>query len=103
MKLLTRQSLDSGLHAKVLVPDDAFKERINSAHYDGGCDQLRPKLGPLGDAARNDRWNGSRKSQKEKDLDQRVTIFGGQFLGPYKKAGAMSPAYPTANYATVES
>jgi hypothetical protein len=43
------------------------------------------------------------KVKKEKDLDQRVTIFGGQFLGPYKKAGAMSPAYPTANYATVES
>ena len=35
MELVTGEGLDPGLHTKMLVPDDAFKERINKSHDDG--------------------------------------------------------------------
>ena len=92
MELVARDRLDPGLHAKVLVPGNALKEGVNKAHNHRRGDQLGPKLGPLGDAARNDGGNGRRKGQQKEELDQVVAVLGGQLLGPHKEGGAISHA-----------
>lgn len=63
MDVFTRQAFDSGLHTQVLVPHDAFKDKINQTHNDGNGNQLWPELGMLGNAAQNNGCNGGRKSQ----------------------------------------
>ena len=76
----------------MLVPGDAFKERINKPNDDGGCNELRPKLGALGNAARNNGGNGSCKCEQEKELDQLVAIFVSQGLCADHEAGAIRHA-----------
>ena len=63
MELIARERLDPGLHAKVLVPDNALKEGVDKAHDHCCGDQLWPELGPLGNAPRNDGGYGGGKGQ----------------------------------------
>ena len=76
----------------MLVPGDAFKERIDKPNDDGGCNELRPKLGALGNAARNNGGNGSCKCKQEKEFDQFVAIFVSQGLCADHEAGAIRHA-----------
>ena len=61
----------------MLVPGNAFKEGIDKPYDDGGCNQLGPKLGAFGNAARNNGGDGRGKCEQEKELDQLVAIFIG--------------------------
>jgi len=90
VKLGTAEVLDPCLHAKTLVPDHAFKQRINQANNHRSGQQLGIKARPLGDAAGDDGRNGSGKRQQKEKLDEFVAVFGGQLLRAYKKAGAVS-------------
>jgi hypothetical protein len=68
MKLVAGERGDPALDAEVLVPGDALVQRVDEADDDRGSDQLRPELGALGDAARDDGRNGGRESQQEEEL-----------------------------------
>ena len=51
-----------GLDAQLLVPGDTLKQRVDQPDQYGSGNQLRPKLGTLGNPARNNGRNSSRKS-----------------------------------------
>ena len=95
MEFIARGGFDPGLHAKLLVPNDALKEGINQAHNHGRGQQLRVKARPLGNAARDDGRDGGCKGQQKEKLDQLVAVLGGQLLGPHKKVGAVG--HPVAD------
>ena len=86
------QLLDPALHAKLLVPHNPFKQRVDATHDHRGGDQLRPELGALGNAARDDGRYGSGEGQQKEKLDQLVAVLGGQLLGADQQAGAISHA-----------
>jgi hypothetical protein len=92
VELFAGQALDPGLHTKVLVPDDTFKERVNEANNNGRCNQLRPKACAFGNAAGDDGRNGGGKGQQEKELHQLIAILGGQHFGADKETGAIGHA-----------
>ena len=80
------------LNAVITVPDNAFKERVNQSDQRKSGSQLRIESRTLGDAARHNRRNGSRKGQQEKEFDQVIAIFGGQDFGTGKEADAIGHA-----------
>ena len=92
MKLFARQRFDPGLHAKVLIPDNAFKEGVDQPNDHCRGDQLRIKTCSLGNAARDDGRNGSRKSKQKEKLDQLIAVFGCQLFGAHKKVAAIGHA-----------
>ena len=53
---------------------------------------MRAELGAFGDAARNDGGNGGSEGQQKEELDQVITVLGGQLLGPHKESGAVGHA-----------
>ncbi len=63
MKFSTSKSLDPGLHAKMLVPGNAFKKRVHKTNDDRCCNQLRVKTRAFCDTSRNNGRNGSGKGQ----------------------------------------
>ena len=79
MELSACGGLDPGLHAKVLIPGDAFKEGVHKTNNDRGGHQLGPKARAFRNTARNDGGNGSRKSQQKEELDQVIAVPGGNF------------------------
>jgi hypothetical protein len=89
MKLFTGGGLEPSLHTKVLVPGNAFKEWVNHANDHTRGHELGPELGPLGNAAGNDGGNGRSKCEQEKELDQVVTVLGGQLLCTHKEVCAI--------------
>ena len=76
----------------MLVPGNAFKEGVNKADDDGGCDELGPKFGALGNTAGNNGGDGCGKCEQEKELDQLIAIFVGQSLCADHEAGAVGYA-----------
>ena len=74
MKLFSGQRFDPGLHAEMLVPDNALEKGINQADDDSCCDQLRIKAGAFGNAAGNDGRDGCGKGEQKEELDQLVAI-----------------------------
>jgi hypothetical protein len=92
MELFARSGLDPGLNAVGLVPGNTFKKRVHKADDDGRSDELRPKLGALGNAARDDGGDGGGKGEQEEKLHQLVAVLGGQRLSADKKAGAVGDA-----------
>ena len=74
----------------MLVPGNAFKEGINKPNDDGCGDELGPKLGALGNAARNNGGDGCGKCEQEKELDQLVAVFISQCLCADHETGAVS-------------
>ncbi|MNV13910.1 hypothetical protein D3C71_1045740 [compost metagenome] len=92
VELFARQSFDPGLHPEVLVPGNAFKERIHKPHNDRRGHQLGPELGPLRDPARHNRRNGSRKSEQEEEFDQCVAVLLRQRFRAHKEMRAIGHA-----------
>lgn len=43
MKFCAREARQPGLHAKIVIPCNAFKERVHKPDNDSSCDQLRVK------------------------------------------------------------
>jgi hypothetical protein len=62
------------LQAKILVPDDAFKEGVEQADNQGRGDALGQELGALGDAARDDGWHGRCEGAQEEEPHQREAL-----------------------------
>ena len=62
------------LQAVVLVPDDAFEERIEQADDERGGDALRQEARTLGDAAGDDGRHGGGERAQEEELDERQTL-----------------------------
>ena len=92
VKLLASGGLDPSLHTKVLVPCDALKDGIDKSHDARRGDELRPKLGALGNATRYDGRNGCSKGQQKEKFDQIVAIFSGQLFRTHKEIGAIRNA-----------
>ena len=75
MELLAELRLEEGLlQAEVLVPDDAFEERIEQADDQRGRHALRQEPRALGDAAGDDGRHGGGEGAQEEELDERQAL-----------------------------
>ena len=63
VKLGPGAGFDPGLHAKILVPGNALKDRVQQPNNHRRGHQLGPEPGTLGNAARNNRRNRCSKGQ----------------------------------------
>jgi hypothetical protein len=78
--LITLKPNHPTVNTQAPVPGEPFEKRVDQADDDGGGNQLRPELGALGDAARDDGRNRGGKSQQEEELDHFIAIPGRQLL-----------------------
>ena len=81
-----------GLDAEGLVPGDAFEEGIDEADEQESGDQLRMKLGALGNAAGNDGRNGRGESQQKEELGQLEAVFLHQRIDTGEKVDTVGNA-----------
>ena len=70
VKVLAEQALYPILPTQASAPGHAFENGVDQSNQDGRGDQLRPKLGSLGNAARNNGGNGCGKGGQEEELHQ---------------------------------
>src|SRR5665647_3224269 len=98
MKFGAGERLDPGLHAKMVVPDNALKKWVDKADDDGCCNQLGIKARTFCDTTRDNGRNGRRKRQQKEEPDEFVAVFNGQFLGSDKEVGAISHAVTPVSY-----
>ena len=78
------------LQAVVLVPDDAFEQRIDQPDHQRRRHTLRHEFGALGDAAGNDRGNGGGERARKKNLTSVITLLGADRLSAREKRHAVS-------------
>ncbi len=76
----------------MLVPSDAFEERIDEADQDKSRRHLRIELRPLGNAAGDDRRDGGGEGQQKEELDQFVAAVFGQRFRAGKELSAIGDA-----------
>ncbi len=75
VKLRAERRFQPRLHTQVLVPHNAFEERIHQPDQQRGRRQLRIEARTFGNAAGHNRGNGRRKSRQEEELDQVIAIL----------------------------
>lgn len=68
VKSYAKLTFKPGLNAKIAVPDDAFKQRVNQTDGKEGRNQYWIESSSLGDTTRNNRRNCRSKSQQKKNL-----------------------------------
>ena len=89
VELRAERALEPRLDAVVLVPGDAFEERIDEADQQERRGELRVEARALGDAAGDDRRNRGGERQQEEELDELVAVLLRQRLGAGEEVDAV--------------
>src|SRR5659263_573762 len=85
MKLGAGQAFDPALHAKMLVPGNALKKRVDKADDDRRGDQLRPEAGALGNAAEIMAGMAAANVSRKKNLTSSKPFLAANCSAPTKK------------------
>jgi hypothetical protein len=82
----------TGACQEVVISGDALKQRVDQPDQYGSGNQLRPKLGTLGNPARNNGRNRCCKRQQKKEFHQAIAVVRRQLFSAYEKMGAVGHA-----------
>jgi hypothetical protein len=94
VELLAERALEPALDAELLVPGDAFEQRVHHRHDCNRGHQLRIEARALGDAARDDRRHRGGERQQEEELHQLVAVLLRQRLRADQEADPVRDPVP---------